>query len=372
MIILFEKYISQLYDNDIQNLADDIGVSVGVYNKIVDQIAEWYYGGYYITFLGAGSYGSAFRVNNKDRVLKITSDDNEAANVSYLVKKTNVKGIAEYHDIHRVDIHINNKFKFTLYSILMERLYDIASIENDIFMFLFHNYFKNLGGDIDFFNEAYISKESIGCSWKQFQELNPNKIDDFVDANKSNIYKYEIKEVKRLANIYYEDIMDIIYSVFKYDLELSDVHGGNIRKQEDEHIKLIDVGGHSTNKTFKTKSAKIDINVEYTHFVIYISNDGEKFKRYEEQWNEDIDKYEEAEYHLINTIVNDTINNVTNQTPFDNVFYKTINREKYQIYEYKNTFYLIKEVDDNNIEILQNVDPNQLEIKLMTKSGHDV
>lgn len=258
MITLFENYISQ-FNKDDSTFREIVGEEN--YEKIIDKIAGWYYDNYDITFLGSGTFGSAFRINNEeDRVLKITTDKKEAANVSYLVKKNNVKGVAEYYDIHQVDVYFNNKLLIDVYSIIMERLYSISVEEADIFMFLFNNYFKT--GNNKNFKYKDISKIFIDCSWKEFQELNPNRIDEFVNLHINNICfkKLNIYDTKILANIYYEDIMDIVYSVLKYDLVLGDIGVDNIRKLENEHIKVIDVGG-TTNKTFRTKSDKIRIDI---------------------------------------------------------------------------------------------------------------
>jgi hypothetical protein len=262
MITIFEKYISKFDKNDnVEQIIEPIGITPDEYNKIIDKIADWYYDNYDITFLGSGSFGSAFRINNEeDKVLKITTDLNEAANVSYLVKKVNVKGIAEYYDIHQVDVYSNDRILTTVYSIIMEKLYSITNVEEHVYMFLLDNYFKNSKGEN--FKYKSLSKERIGCDWNEFKEINPNRIDEFIDSNQNDrrLKMLDIYEIKRLANIYYDDIMDLFNSILKYDLILDDIHGDNIRKTEDEHMKVIDVGG-TNNKKFKTKSNKIIINI---------------------------------------------------------------------------------------------------------------
>ena len=267
MIKKFENYISRFENPDIDYMVSEIGLSREQFTEIVDKVADWYYDNYNITFLGAGSYGTAFRVNNEaNRVLKITTDDNEAANVSFLVKKTDIKGIAEYYDIHEVEVRIKdieNVQPTIVYSIIMEKLYDISNMESDIFQFMLGKYFKIGDKQINFNRNIY--KSLINCTWKEFLKFNPNQVDKFVEENHENnwfINKYYLEEVKELANIYYEDILGMIWSVMKYDIELHDVHMGNVRKTEDGHMKIIDVGGNSdVNKKFKTKSAPIKIEI---------------------------------------------------------------------------------------------------------------
>jgi hypothetical protein len=265
MITLFEKYISKFNKNDnVEQIVEPIDITPDEYKKIIDNVADWYYDNYNLTFLGSGTYGSAFRINNEEnRVLKITTDLNEAANVSYLVKKVNVKGIAEYYDIHQVDVYSNNEFLVTVYSIIMEKLYSITNVEEHVYMFLLDNYFKNSKGEN--FKYKTLSKERIGCNWNEFQEINPNRVEEFIDNNKDDrrLRMLDIYEIKSLANIYYEDIMGVFNSVLKYDLVLDDIHGDNIRRTEDDHMKVIDVGGgyDDSNKKFKTKSNKIIINI---------------------------------------------------------------------------------------------------------------
>lgn len=263
MITQFEKYISQFQDRDLKNIVEDINITEEQFEAIVEKIADWYYDNYHITFIGSGAFGTAFRINNEEnKVLKVTTDEKEASNISFLVKKSGVKGIVDYYDIHQVNVFDNNEHITTVYSIIMEKLYSISNIESDIFMFLFQKYFKNKDGIINLYNE--FSKSEINCSFSEFKQLNPNKVNQFVDKNKHSYYinKYDLDEVKKLANIYYEDIMDMTESVIKYNLILSDVHSDNIRKTEDGHMKIIDPGGYGySGKSFKTKSAPINIDI---------------------------------------------------------------------------------------------------------------
>jgi len=269
MITIFEKYISQFYGDD-----EDVPIktfNIEDYKKIIDIIANWYYDEYNLTFLGSGSYGSVFRVNNEKNIaLKITSDQTEANNVSYLSKKINVKGIVDYYDIRQFDIYENDRLLETVYSILMEKLYNLADIELNIYKYLLSYYFRTTSGKIDLYSDdVQISRDVVDCSWKEFELLNPNKIDKFIDSKYNNEYalnKFDIDEVKRLANIYYEDIMGLVKSVLKYDLILCDIHEANICKTEDEHIKVIDIGGYGNSKPYrnKRKIIRIDIDKEHT------------------------------------------------------------------------------------------------------------
>lgn len=268
MIKRFENYISKFDNPDLYDILEEIGLSQESFTEIVDKVANWYYDNYNITFLGSGAYGTAFRINNEaNRVLKITTDHNEAANVSFLVKKTDIKGIVEYHDIHAVEVTTitdgENSGVLTIYSIIMEKLYDISNMERDIFQFMLGKYFK-IGYNTKINLNYDIHKSIIPCTWKEFLEFNPNKVDEFIEMTDDYFTnKYNIVEVKELANMYYEDILGMIWSVMKYDLELHDVHMGNVRKTEDGHMKIIDVGGNSdVNKTFKSKSAPIKIKLK--------------------------------------------------------------------------------------------------------------
>lgn len=275
MITKFENYISQFQGRDLKDIVEDINITEEQFEAIVEKIADWYYDNYYITFIGSGAFGTAFRINNvENKVLKVTTDEREAANVSFLVKKSGVKGIVDYYDIHRVNVFNNNEHITTVYSIIMEKLYSISDIESDTFMFLFQKYFKNKDGMINLYDE--FSKSKINCSFSEFKQLNTNKIDEFIEKNISDLsqqnyyinkYKYNLDEVKKLANIYYEDIMDMTESVIKYNLILTDVHSDNIRKTEDGHMKIIDPGGYGcSDKSFKSKSAPINIDItEYSN-----------------------------------------------------------------------------------------------------------
>lgn len=372
MITLFENYISQFNHRHNADILDDVGLSEDQYEQIIDKVASWYYDEYHITFLGSGSYGSAFRINNTDnRVLKITTDHNEAANISYLVKKVNVKGIVEYHDIHKVRVYVDGEIVATVYSVIMEKLYDISDMESTVYRLLFNEYFKNKGGIIDLYN--YLSKLRINCTWEEFKKLNPNKVNIFISKHKAEVSKYDIKEVKRLANIYYEDIMGLVSSVLKYNLSLTDVHSGNIRKTDDEHMKVIDVGCDTT-KSFKSKCATIDIEIderddnvndddyetyEEDEYYIYYSEDNEIFKKYN---NNSFDSNYRAEEYLLDEILNKKLRDV--QT-----FNKKIDYEYYQIYQSDDIYYLIT-MDDRRI--IKNSDPNQLKLDLISKSGNAI
>lgn len=263
MIILFENYISKFANRNLDDIIEDINITREQFENIVDKVADWYYDNYHITFLGSGAFGTAFRVNNEEgKVLKITTDENEAANVSFLVKKSGVKGIAEYYDIHQVNVFDNDDPITTVYSIIMEKLYSIADIESSTFMFLFQNYFRNMEGKINFHNE--FSRKDIGCTFNEFKQLNPNNMNKFIDKYSYHYYieKFNLKDVKELANVYYYDIMDMVESVIKYNLTLNDVHSDNIRKTEDGHMKIIDPGGYGpAPRDFKSKSAPIKIDI---------------------------------------------------------------------------------------------------------------
>lgn len=263
MITLFEKFISRFENPDLGDIIADLNIDGDQYIRIVDKVADWYYDNYNISFLGSGAYGTAFRINNEDnKVLKITTDENEASNVSYLVKKSGVKGIVDYYDIHQVDVIENGEELITVYSIIMEKLYKISDMESGTFMLLFRNYFKN-NSDIVNLYEGF-SRKDIGCTFREFKKLNPNNVNKFIDRHSNDYYieRYNTEEVKELANVYYKDIMDMVESVIKYDLTLGDVHTDNIRKTEDGHMKVIDPGGYSVeHKKYRSKSAPIKIDI---------------------------------------------------------------------------------------------------------------
>jgi len=276
MIKKFENYISQFETTYIDVMLDDYNLTKEQFNQIVDKVADWYYDNYNITFIGAGSYGAAFRVNNdKDKVLKLTTDYHEASNISFLVKKSDTKGIVEYFDIHEVQVKIkNNLTQIIVYSIIMEKLYDISDIERKTFRLMLTKYFKDNESDIiNLYGD--ISKSYITCTWKEFLKFNPNEVDKFIEERyEKSLYtgygicQYHIEDVKELANIYYEDILCMIWSTMKYNLELHDVHMENVRKTEDGHMKIIDVGGNvHVNRTFKSKSAPIKIEIDSTEEI---------------------------------------------------------------------------------------------------------
>ena len=157
MITLFENYISKFQDRNLDDIIEDINLTKQQFESIVEKVADWYYDNYHITFLGSGAFGTAFRINNdNDRVLKITTDDTEAANVSFLVKKSGVKGIVDYYDIHQVNVFDDDQQITTVYSIIMERLYSISDIESNTFMILFHTYFRNKDGKIDLYKNIML------------------------------------------------------------------------------------------------------------------------------------------------------------------------------------------------------------------------
>ena len=286
MITLFEKFISRFENPDLGDIIADLNIDgdrirviqiqlqdrirviqiqlQDQYVRIVDKIADWYYDNYNISFLGSGAYGTAFRINNEEnRVLKITTDENEAANVSYLVKKSGVKGIVDYYDIHQVDVFEDGEKLITVYSIIMEKLYKISDMESGTFMLLFQKYFKPYENEIVNLYDGF-SRKDIGCTFREFKKLNPNNVNKFIDEHSHDYYieRYNIDEVKELANVYYKDIMDMVESVIKYDLILGDVHTDNIRKTEDGHMKVIDPGGYSVeHKNYRSKSAPIKIDI---------------------------------------------------------------------------------------------------------------
>lgn len=369
---LFEYISHYSSKNGDFSLSRKLGISNNDSEKIYRSVADFYSQKPEISFLGSGSYGSAFTLD--DKVLKLTTDPNEIRNIEYLRKK-NFAGIVSYYDLRKINLFIDNKLSniVELYSIIMDRVEPLDSVELECYNMLYRFGYKNLRFDynIDYLdineksakrfkiiNDGSILKTILNCIKISNNQIDfSHNLEEMLDA----YYDFEFihfKDLKKSKNIeeiltkFYFDIRDIIADVIKHKLSLHDSHYKNVGKDKDGHFKMIDLGFRSNRPSkIKLKLQPIEIKIDIEKFILLQSEDSINFNY-------------EGEYDSIEDAISNIPGNVNEK-------WVTINGESFLIYYTRNNdiilYYRILSSVENEEDFSRGVwklkDPNQLTLK---------
>jgi len=301
------------------HLSNELEITEEDSEQIYNQVANFYKENSRLSFLGSGSFGSAFSLD--DKVLKITTDKNEVDNIEYLRKK-NFAGIVSYYDIRKINLSINGRpsREKNLYSIIMDKVQPLNEIETECYKILYkfgyvdgQNHKLHFTYTLDYDNlyensAKHFKKLNDGSRIKKIIEILINA-DDWRDVHTKmreelDIYSFDfeyvelediqanIEEFEKIILRFYNDILELLCDIIRCKLILYDSHEQNVGKDEEGHFKMIDLGFKTNYSGIKLKLKPIDININLIgseKFIMLISDDGEHFK-----YNGTYDTEEEA------------------------------------------------------------------------------
>lgn len=188
-------------------------------------------------YIKSGDNGCAYDIGD-DKVLKLTTDRNEAKNANKLHQKPITKHIVNYYDVREFkinevesgDLESSKGMVHHVYTIVMDKIIPIKikygytkdiRIWYEIKRFFFNTIYSNQDIRNNFFNEEQSTKDVINM---------------FLEQRKSMLTEFR-----------------------KYHIITNDFHLGNMGVDDEGNIVFFDVGAHSPYKTFGKKLKDIDL-----------------------------------------------------------------------------------------------------------------
>jgi len=356
------------------SLSDKLGITKEESEEIYNKVAEFYMDNPNISFLGSGSYGSVFSLD--DKVLKITTDDQEIESVEYLRKKI-IHGIVDYYDIRKINLYINDELYIErdLFAIIMDKVEPLDNVELECYRILYRIGYIDKNDNLSFtytLNHEYIGETSPknfrklndGSRAKIIYEIikNAENYEDYTEKMKNefgNYVSFEFVDFEDLQESpyfeetffrFYKDILDLLCDVIKYELELYDSHEKNVGKDKNGHFKMVDIRAGSKGSESSLKLKPITISIKGgEEFMILQSKDGINFKYYG------------GGYDSIEDAIDDLDGDIDEK-------YMKINGKQTLIFYDSNYYYrVISNIDEPEIFDAKRwkiVDPNQLSLNL--------
>ena len=199
--------------------------------------------------LGMGSFGIAYLVDN-DKVIKVTSDKNEAENARKLIDQDLIHFL-NYHDVFEITLDgmdfstpddSMRDVKFSeLYFILMDYVKPLSKDDKEKWSILFQDYFHYSTNDELFLDNVYF---------------------EFGDSG----VKYFETFVKQRSEFLEEGAY--------YNIEFVDAHQDNLGIRKDGTLVYFDVGGYDEVTIYGDGGERKSFNIEKSDF----ENDFKKIK----------------------------------------------------------------------------------------------
>lgn len=197
-----------------------------------------------IKFLGNGQYGIAFKVIGEDKVIKLTTDKEEAR-IAEKLRSKNTKYITNYYDIRQIQFDgIDDKIN--LWAIVLDKVNPIPK-----------DYFITYNAYLIYLHVA-LNIEGDVYNWK-------------FDLDNTNYYIDKVKNWFKRDNLIFDedfclqmlyDMNNILFELHKYlninSIHDVDLHAGNVGLRNNKLI-LFDVSLTRNNLEFKLKRKKFTI-----------------------------------------------------------------------------------------------------------------
>jgi len=176
-----------------------------------------------VKYMNAGAFGMAF-IADGDKIIKLTSNRSEAAEVKGLIDKK-VPGCIEYYDI----VYSKN---FDIWAILMQRTESLTKKEKEIFNLLIDNGFDN-------FDEEDLDRG---------QNFTKNQISDIAS---------QLGLSKKGLMSFIKELVELKDKLESNDISTNDLHSGNMGRLNGElvHFDIMSsyTGENDLNKISKIK-----------------------------------------------------------------------------------------------------------------------
>jgi len=292
-----------------------------------------------VKYMNAGAFGMAF-IADGDKIIKLTSNRDEAAEVKGLIDKK-VPGCIEYYDI------VYSK-KFDIWAILMQKCENLSKKEEKIFSLLFEE-------GLDNFDEDNLDRS---------QNFSKDRINDI--ASELRLSKEELMSFIR-------ELVELKDKLESNDISIGDLHTGNMGRLDDElvHFDIMAgfTGENELNKISKIKlgeeqdslekafiktkiSPQVDkVNIKSIYSVLFIQVDG---------YVENVDG--KGKYMMIDlnyssyTSVHETLDGaVENLTSDESVSYDYC--DSWEVFKGQNSdrFVNVLEYNDTNFQEIENI-----------------
>jgi len=177
-----------------------------------------------VKYMNAGAFGMAF-IADGDKIIKLTSNRDEAAEVKGLIDKK-VPGCIEYYDI------VYSK-KFDIWAILMQKCENLSKKEEKIFSLLFEE-------GLDNFDEDDLDRG---------QNFSKDRINDI--ASELRLSKEELMSFIR-------ELVELKDKLESNDISIGDLHTGNMGRLDDELVHF-DIMAGFTGENELNKISKIKL-----------------------------------------------------------------------------------------------------------------
>jgi hypothetical protein len=186
-----------------------------------------------VKYMNAGAFGMAF-IADGDKIIKLTSNADEAAEVKGLIGKI-IPGCVEYYDIVRSK-------KFDIWAILMQKSESLTKKEEKIFSLLIEYPFT----DIENINQDSLFKNPT------FDNLTLKKLHKQCNSKIGNISKSEFKS-------YINEYIELHHKLEKNEISTQDLHVGNMGRLDGELVHFDIMAGY-TGSNELNKISKIKLN----------------------------------------------------------------------------------------------------------------
>jgi len=186
-----------------------------------------------VKYMNAGAFGMAF-IADGDKIIKLTSNADEAAEVKGLIGKI-IPGCVEYYDI------VYSK-KFDIWAILMQKSESLTKKEEKIFSLLIEYPFT----DIENINQDSLFKNPT------FDNLTLKKLHKQCNSEIGNISKSEFKS-------YIKEYIELHHKLDKNEISTNDLHTGNMGRLNGELVHFDIMSGYTGENDLK-KISKIKLD----------------------------------------------------------------------------------------------------------------
>lgn len=225
--------------------------------------------------IGRGTNGIAYDIG-ENKVLKVTSNRNEAIAASYIKKYPNLKNIAK---ISRV-FTTKNKY-FDKYYIEQEKLNKIGLNEewDDIYEYFIEkqNYGEDFTSLIKEINKTPETKKIIS-------KYNKNEIDFLCYLYKTNSWndiEFELEKFNQKFLRFkkqFNDLINGLNELKKIGIDFYDIHARNIMKNSSGTYKFVDIVWHQLGDKLEIIDEKKKINLFNESKIKYATTNAQKAK----------------------------------------------------------------------------------------------
>ena len=237
--LIYLSSSSDSQDEDYENETDKIHESISLIENDVKEIPSELGYSKKIRWIGKGLYGVAYELfdangNETNKVLKLTTDDDEMYNANYL-RSINTKHLVNYYDVREVlknDLSVNSDDRngsvsywkkagmSSVYALVMDSIKRLTEIDKMIF---------------SYFRLYSIVDDDVHCT-KLRDLIYPRTTKEYKTRINSIVKTFDksFDHVENRAIFLFDQVKEADYEAIKIGIKLKDVHQGNIGLKFDD------------------------------------------------------------------------------------------------------------------------------------------